>query len=77
MTWERTWRNNSSRKYAFSIEFEENGKVGDITAVSKNSSNRSITLKREYFQLKHDIHDDVRKRIDTIVGKFYITIDLV
>ena len=64
------WRNNSSHKYAFSIEFEEDGKVGNIEAVSKNSLDRSITLKREYFQLKHDIHDDVRKRIDTIVGKF-------
>ena len=71
------WRNNSSHKYPFSIEFEENGKVGDITAVSKNCSNRSITLKREYFQLKHDIHDDVRKRIDTIIGKFDIAINLV
>lgn len=70
------WRNNSSHKYAFSIELDENWKIEDIAAVSNNSSNRSITLKREYFQLKHDIHDDVRKRIDTIVGKFN-TINLV
>ena len=66
------WRNNSSH----SIEYEENGKVGNIAAVSNNRSNRSITLKREYFQLKHDLHDDVRKRIVTIVGMFN-TVNLV
>lgn len=65
------WRNNSSHKYAFSIEFGENGKVGNIAAVNKISSDPSITLNFNYFQLKHDIYDDVRKRIDTIVGKCY------
>ena len=70
------WRNNSSHKYAFSIEYDENGKVGNIGAVSNNRSNRFIALKREYFQLKHDLHDDVRKRIDTIVGMFN-TVNLI
>ena len=30
----------------------------------------SVFFKREYFTLKHDSHDDVRKRMDIITRKF-------
>ena len=36
------------------------------------SANEAIVLKREYFSLKDKIHDDVRKRIDTILREYNI-----
>lgn len=64
-----SWRNNSSHKYSFDVEWDENGNIEKITSTKNSSENRCLTLKREYFQLNHDIHEDVRKRIDTILGK--------
>ena len=76
------WKNNSSHKYYFQFGHEgdnvDNGSDdddngNDVTTIAptkdRNAKN-AITLKREYFALRHDIHNDVRKRIDTILRKY-------
>lgn len=58
-----SWRNNSCNKY----NFESN--VKDYTAINNGLPN-IVTLKRDYFSLKHDVYDDVRKRIDTLFREY-------
>ena len=71
-----TWRNNSSNKFCCNVEWDDDGKIENMTVVKSKNKNQdcTFTLKREYFKLNHDVHDDVRKRIDTIVGKCQLSI---
>ena len=64
-----TWRNNSANKFSYNVEWGDDGKVENMTVVKNRNEDSMFTLKREYFQLNHDVHEDVRKRIDTIIGK--------
>ena len=64
-----SWRNISSNKYAFKVKWDNEGYIKTTTEVEAGNDKDAVTLKREYFSLKHDIHNDVRKRIDTIIGK--------
>ena len=76
------WKNNSSHKYYFQFGLEgdnvDNGSDDDdngndvttIVPTKDCNAKNAITLKREYFALWHDIHNDVRKRIDTILCKY-------
>ena len=64
-----SWRNNSSSKFTFDAEWKE-GQIKMLTPVRKGSHKSSMILKTEYFMLKHDLEDDIRKRIDTIICKY-------
>ena len=64
-----------------SIKDSQDMKCDDLGVWKNNSSNKftmdvsaneAIVLKREYFSLKDKIHDDVRKRIDTILREYNI-----
>ena len=64
-----SWRNNSSSKFTFDVEWNE-GEIKMLTPVRKGCHKSSVILKREYFILNHDVVNDLRKRIDTIVCKY-------
>ena len=64
-----------------SLKDSQDMKCDDMGVWKNNSSNKftmdvsaneTIVLKREYFSLKDEIHDDVRKRIDTILREYNI-----
>ena len=61
------WQNNSNSKFGFA-------RVGDEWILQRNDrahdSNEKCVLKREYFVLQDGNENDVRKRIDTIIGKY-------
>jgi hypothetical protein len=65
-----SWRNHSSNKRTYNVTWDDEGRIEMMTTSERRSkNNKVVTLKREYFSLNHDVHDDVRKRIDTIIGK--------
>ena len=64
-----SWRNNSSSKFTFDVEWNE-GEIKMLTPVRKGCHKSSVILKREYFILNHNVENDLRKRIDTIVCKY-------
>ena len=64
-----------------SLKDSQDMKCDDMGVWKNNSSNKftmdvsaneTIVLKREYFSLKDEIHDDVQKRIDTILREYNI-----
>lgn len=59
------WLNNSCHKFYFTVTKEETNV--EIYAAKDNTGEDVVTLKREYFSLKYDAHNNVRKRIDTIL----------
>ena len=63
-----SWRNLSANKYSYNVTWNEEGQIEMIRTVEAGSNN-VVTIKRKYFSLNHDVHNDVRKRIDTIFGK--------
>ena len=60
------WVNSGCHKFPFIVKNEESGVSVSLSSVKDRDS---VFLKREYFKLKHDSHDDVRKRIDIIIRK--------
>lgn len=60
------WANNGCHKFPFNVLSNESS-VSVFPSSDKDSN--SVLLKREYFTLKHDSYDDVRKRIDVIIRK--------
>lgn len=64
-----TWRNNSANEFCYNVQWGDDGIIERMTVVKNRNEDRMFPLKREYFRLNHDVHDEVRKRIDTIVGK--------
>ena len=61
------WVNSGCHKFPFKVKNEDSGVSVLLSSVKDRDS---VFLKREYFKLKHDSHDDVRKRIDIIIRKF-------
>ena len=65
-----SWRNNSSDKFYFEIDADEDGDLS-VKMVDETSSESEnvVVLKREYYSLNDGIHNDMRRRIDTIQSK--------
>ena len=63
------WKNNSGHKFTFKVSHCENGGRLQVTATNDKADQSNVILKREYFSLRHDMFNDVRKRIDTILRK--------
>ena len=61
------WVNSGCHKFPFKVKNEDSCVSVLLSSVKDRDS---VFLKREYFKLKHDSHDDVRKRIDIIIRKF-------
>ena len=64
------WLNRSSHKFCFSVTGGDEIDV-NICATKEKSGENVVTLKREYFSLKDNEYDDVRKRIDTIIREYH------
>ena len=64
-----SWKNNSSHKFYFRVRKSENDESLRVSPTNDKSDASNVILKREYFSLRHDPFDDVRKRIDTILRK--------
>ena len=62
-----SWQNNSSDKFYFEIDADEDGDL-IVKMVDKASSGSEnvVVLKREYYSLNDGIHNDMRRRIDMI-----------
>ena len=64
-----SWKNNSSHKFYFEVRQSESGESLRVSPSNDKSDKSNVILKREYFSLRHDPFDNVRKRIDTILRK--------
>ena len=62
------WINNSCHKFYFNVMKDETDMT--ISSTKLKTGDDVVTLKREYFSLKHDSYGDVRKRIDTIIREY-------
>ena len=85
------WKNNSSHKYYFQFshasdnadndsddDHDDNGNdVTTIVPTKDPNTKNGITLKREYFALRHDFHNDFRKRTDTILRECILIYDIL
>ena len=65
-----SWRNNSSHKFYFKVRKSESDESLRVSPSDYKSDKNNVILKREYFSLRHDHFNDVRKRIDTILRKW-------
>ena len=65
-----SWRNNSSDKFYFEIVVDDDGDL-ILEMVDKTffGGENVVALKREYYSLNDGIHNDMRRRIDTIESK--------
>ena len=70
------WLNNSCHKLYYTVTNDESN-IAIYPTKNKNGED-VVTLKREYFALKYETHNDVRKRIDTIQREYtvYILTDI-
>ena len=66
------WINSSCHKLHFNVMEDETDMT--ISATKLKTGDNVVTLKREYFSLKHDAHGDVRKRIDTVISKYVLNV---
>lgn len=82
------WKNNSSHKYYFQFSHaidnvdndsddDDGSNVTTIIPTKDPKIKNAITLKRAYFALRHDVHNDVRKRIDTILREYCLIYDIL
>ena len=60
-------RNDSSDKFYFEIDADEDGdSIVKMVDKTSSESENVVALKREYYSLNDGIHNDMRRRIDTI-----------
>lgn len=64
-----SWLNNSSSTFMFKVDWDEDGHINMLSTGRSGDKDRAVILKRQYFSLKHDVRKDVRKRIDSVIGK--------
>ena len=62
-----SWKNNSVKKFGFYIEDLDGYNLARSGDGNKESKDPEYALRREYFQLCKDF----RKRIDTVISKYY------
>ena len=62
-----SWKNNSYKKFGFYIEDVDGYNLPKSVTAGKDSKDPEYALRREYFQLCKDF----RKRIDTVISKYY------
>ena len=65
-----SWRNNSSDKFYFEIDVDDDGDlILEMVGKTFFGGENVVALKREYYSLNDGIHNDMRRRIDTIESK--------
>ena len=68
-----SWRNNSNAKFPMAVSSQGGRPETSVRALTKGETTdqeeRKVTLKREYYRINHDLYNDFRKRIDTIIDE--------